>query len=42
MIDGGDIAFDRQDIPLQPVGLEEEEDYQPVNVGERLDIVELK
>lgn len=42
VIDGGDIAFDRQDIPLQPVGLEEEEDYQPVNVGERLDIVELK
>lgn len=42
VIDGGDIAFDRQDIPLQPVGLDDEEDYQPVNVGERLDIVELK
>ena len=42
VVDGGDIAFDRQDIPLQPVGLEDDEDYQPVSVGERLDIVELK
>ncbi|MGL4269869.1 MAG: tRNA 2-thiocytidine(32) synthetase TtcA [Plesiomonas sp.] len=42
VVDGGDIAFDRQDIPLQPVGLEDDEDYQPANVGERLDIVELK
>ncbi|MGL4601835.1 MAG: tRNA 2-thiocytidine(32) synthetase TtcA [Plesiomonas sp.] len=41
VVDGGDIAFDRQEIPLQPVGLEDDEDLV-VNIGERLDIVELK
>ncbi|PWC12848.1 tRNA 2-thiocytidine(32) synthetase TtcA [Brenneria roseae subsp. americana] len=41
VVDGGDLAFDREELPLQPVGWqpEEEEETQPLA---RLDILEIK
>ncbi|HHL2560145.1 TPA: tRNA 2-thiocytidine(32) synthetase TtcA [Yersinia enterocolitica] len=43
IVDGGDLAFDREELPLQPVGWQPEEaedgDTQPLV---RLDIVEIK
>lgn len=41
IIDGGDLAFDRQIIPLQPVGLSDDAD-RPQTDGMRLDVVEVK
>ncbi|MCC8421759.1 MULTISPECIES: tRNA 2-thiocytidine(32) synthetase TtcA [Photorhabdus] len=39
VIDGGDLAFDREELPVQPaVDIEDQPDYQ----SERLDIVEVK
>lgn len=41
VVDGGDLAFDRESLPLQPAGWQpDEEDDAPV--GERLDILEIK
>jgi len=40
VVDGGDLAFDRETLPLQPVGWQpEEDDAAP---GARLDILEIK
>lgn len=41
VVDGGDLAFDREELPMQPVGWQPEEDYneQPL---QRLDILEIK
>ncbi|WGE30598.1 tRNA 2-thiocytidine(32) synthetase TtcA [Edwardsiella tarda] len=41
VIDGGDLAFDRQSIPLQPVGLNDG-DEPTQDVALRLDVVEVK
>ncbi|WP_176692826.1 tRNA 2-thiocytidine(32) synthetase TtcA [Photorhabdus luminescens] len=39
VIDGGDLAFDREELPIQLVGdIEDQPDYQ----SERLDVVEVK
>ncbi len=40
VVDGGDLAFDRETLPLQPVGWQPEED--DVAPGARLDILEIK
>ncbi|GLR09269.1 tRNA 2-thiocytidine(32) synthetase TtcA [Mixta theicola] len=41
VVDGGDLAFDRESLPLQPAGWQpDEEDDAPG--GQRLDILELK
>ena len=41
VVDGGDLAFDRESLPLQPVGWQpEEEDDAPAT--QRLDILEIK
>ncbi|ACS85534.1 tRNA 2-thiocytidine(32) synthetase TtcA [Musicola paradisiaca] len=43
VVDGGDLAFDREELPLQPVGWrqdeEEDEIHRPL---ERLDVLEIK
>ena len=41
VVDGGDLAFDREELPMQPVGWQPEEDdnEQPL---QRLDILEIK
>ncbi|MEH0876140.1 tRNA 2-thiocytidine(32) synthetase TtcA [Pectobacterium cacticida] len=41
VIDGGDLAFDRDDLPLQPVGWQQEEDDDASSLV-RLDVVEVK
>ena len=41
VIDGGDLAFDREEIPLNPVGWQPEEDGQAPAL-QRLDILEIK
>ena len=42
VIEGGDLAFDREDIPAQPVGWRKEQsDDEPAYV-QRLDIIEIK
>ncbi len=39
VIDGGDLAFDREELPIQPVSdIEDQSDYQ----SERLDVIEVK
>ncbi|MDU4094890.1 MAG: tRNA 2-thiocytidine(32) synthetase TtcA, partial [Pantoea sp.] len=40
VVDGGDLAFDRESLPLQPVGWQPEDDDAPA--GQRLDILEIK
>ena len=41
MVDGGDLAFDREAIPLNPVGWQPEEDEHIV-ATQRLDVIEIK
>ena len=41
VVDGGDLAFDRESLPLQPVGWQPEED-DDAPAGQRLDILEIK
>ncbi|HKS35537.1 MAG TPA: tRNA 2-thiocytidine(32) synthetase TtcA, partial [Enterobacteriaceae bacterium] len=41
VVDGGDLAFDREDIPMQPAGWQPEEDDESLDTL-RLDIVEVK
>lgn len=41
VVDGGDLAFDREELPLQPVGWQPEEEEGQLN-DLRLDIVEVK
>jgi len=41
VVDGGDLAFDREDIPMQPVGWQPDEDEAAVPV-ERLNVLEIK
>jgi len=41
VIDGGDLAFDREDIPMQPMGWQPEEDENAAPV-ERLNVLEIK
>ena len=41
VIDGGDLAFDREDIPMQPVGWQPEDD-ETVAPVERLNVLEIK
>ncbi|WP_058910233.1 tRNA 2-thiocytidine(32) synthetase TtcA [Entomohabitans teleogrylli] len=41
VVDGGDLAFDRQEIPLQPSGWQAEDDDHPAPL-ERLDVIEIK
>lgn len=40
VIDGGDLAFDREEMPLNPVGWQQEDEV--ASVPERLDILEIK
>ena len=41
VVDGGDLAFDREEIPLNPVGWQPEEDEQAPAL-QRLDVLEIK
>lgn len=41
VVNGGDLAFDREDIPMQPVGWQPEEDNADASL-QRLDILEIK
>ncbi|PLR39088.1 tRNA 2-thiocytidine(32) synthetase TtcA [Chimaeribacter coloradensis] len=41
VVDGGDLAFDREELPLQPVGWQPEENDEPV-MAERLNVLEIK
>ncbi|AZK63090.1 tRNA 2-thiocytidine(32) synthetase TtcA [Pectobacterium versatile] len=41
VVDGGDLAFDREELPLQPVGWQPEEDDDAPSVT-RLDVLEIK
>ncbi|MGD8105976.1 tRNA 2-thiocytidine(32) synthetase TtcA [Pantoea sp. FN0302] len=41
VVDGGDLAFDRESLPLQPVGWQPDEE-EDAPVGQRLDILEIK
>jgi len=41
VVDGGDLAFDREDIPMQPVGWQPEEDENAAPI-ERLHVLEIK
>ncbi len=38
VVDGGDLAFDRETLPVQPVGWQEEDDAVP---AVRLDVLQL-
>lgn len=40
VIDGGDLAFDRETLPLQPVGWQQEDDT--ITEPERLNVIEIK
>ncbi|MEI7240309.1 MULTISPECIES: tRNA 2-thiocytidine(32) synthetase TtcA [Pectobacterium] len=41
VVDGGDLAFDREELPLQPVGWQPEDDNDAPSVT-RLDVLEIK
>ncbi|WP_233978282.1 tRNA 2-thiocytidine(32) synthetase TtcA [Pectobacterium versatile] len=41
VVDGGDLAFDREELPLQPVGWQPEEEDDAPSVT-RLDVLEIK
>ena len=41
VVDGGDLAFDREDIPVTPLGWQAEDESQQPHTLNRLDIVEL-
>lgn len=41
VVDGGDIGFDRESLPAQPVGWQADEDDQP-DLSARLDVLEIK
>jgi len=41
VVDGGDLAFDRESIPMQPAGWQPEEDETPLDAL-RLNVVEVK
>ncbi|MCH5051082.1 tRNA 2-thiocytidine(32) synthetase TtcA [Pectobacterium aquaticum] len=41
VVDGGDLAFDREELPLQPVGWQPEDDDDAPSVT-RLDVLEIK
>ena len=41
VVDGGDLAFDREELPMQPVGWQPEEDDNEAPM-QRLDILEIK
>ncbi|HFR9762682.1 TPA: tRNA 2-thiocytidine(32) synthetase TtcA, partial [Salmonella enterica] len=41
VVDGGDLAFDREEIPLQPAGWQPEEDDTALEAL-RLDVIEVK
>lgn len=42
VVDGGDLAFDRETLPLQPMGWQPEDDEIVPPVDRRLDVVEVK
>ncbi|MGP2688996.1 tRNA 2-thiocytidine(32) synthetase TtcA, partial [Serratia nevei] len=42
VVDGGDLAFDREDIPMQPVGWQPEDSDDAVPAPERLNVLEIK
>ncbi|OSM99553.1 MULTISPECIES: tRNA 2-thiocytidine(32) synthetase TtcA [Lonsdalea] len=42
VVDGGDLAFDRETIPLQPLGWQPEDDEIAPPADQRLDVVEVK
>ncbi|MEQ9892075.1 tRNA 2-thiocytidine(32) synthetase TtcA [Pectobacterium aroidearum] len=41
VVDGGDLAFDREELPLQPVGWQPEDDDETPSLT-RLDVLEIK
>ena len=41
VVDGGDLAFDREELPMQPAGWQPEEDDNEAPL-QRLDILEIK
>ncbi|WP_411706322.1 tRNA 2-thiocytidine(32) synthetase TtcA [Edaphovirga cremea] len=41
VVDGGDLAFDREELPMQPVGWQPEES-EDVGTSGRLDVVEIR
>lgn len=41
VVDGGDLAFDREELPMQPVGWQPEEDDSETPL-QRLDVLEIK
>ncbi len=41
VVDGGDLAFDREDLPMQPAGWQPEEDDSETPL-QRLDVLEIK
>ncbi|MEH2921490.1 tRNA 2-thiocytidine(32) synthetase TtcA [Samsonia erythrinae] len=41
VVDGGDLAFDREELPLQPVGWQPEDDDDTPSIA-RLDVLEIK
>ncbi|KKZ16736.1 tRNA 2-thiocytidine biosynthesis protein TtcA [Serratia marcescens] len=42
VVDGGDLAFDREDIPMQPVGWQPEDSDDAAPAPARLDVLEIK
>jgi len=40
VVDGGDLAFDREEIPMMPAGWVPEDDETPP--AQRLDVLEIK
>ena len=42
VVDGGDLAFDREDIPMQPVGWQPEDSDDAIPAPERLNVLEIK
>ncbi|MFC3395463.1 tRNA 2-thiocytidine(32) synthetase TtcA [Brenneria rubrifaciens] len=42
VVDGGDLAFDREALPLQPVGWRPEEEDDEMQPPTRLDVLEIK
>lgn len=41
MVDGGDLAFDRETLPVTPVGWRADEEETP-DLSERLNVLEIK
>jgi tRNA 2-thiocytidine biosynthesis protein TtcA len=41
VVDGGDLAFDRESLPLQPVGWRADEEDAP-DTSARLDVIQIK